>query len=297
MFIHIFKTGGTSIYKALQRLLSEAEIQYNHLINHLGTAHNTAQIIKDEIDRLDYCAEWGFKAFEYNGLTRKSHKFAEALRKRMDKLGMEMGVLTANPSGWDETRLVDPSQRQAFLDEIKKAMTYVDIMGNKYVTILAGNEVPKMTRAQQAVSVIEGLRFAADIAAKHNVTLCVEMLNVLVNHPGYFLTRSDEGFEIAIAVNSPNVKLLYDIYHQQITEGNLINNIRQFASQIGTFHVGDNPGRNEPGSGEINYRNVFKAIHEIRHKGFLGLEYSSTIKKQPQGVEKAFQAIVDADNF
>ena len=253
--------------------------------------------IKDEIDRLDYCADWGFKAFEYNGLARKEHKWAEALRKRMDKLGMEMGVFTANPDGWDNTRLVDPSQRQAFLSEIKKAMPYVDIMGNKFVTVLAGNEVPKMTRAQMAVSVIEGLRFAADIAAKHNVTLCVELLNVLVNHPGFFLTRSDDGYEIMTAVNSPNVKMLFDIYHQQITEGNLINNIRQFADKIGTFHVGDNPGRHEPGSGEINYRNVFKAIHEIGHQGFLGMEYSSSIRQQPQGVEKAFQAIVDADNF
>jgi hydroxypyruvate isomerase len=256
-----------------------------------------ANHIKDELDRLDYFASWGFKAFEFNGLMNRDYKQAENLRKRMDKLGMEIGVFTANPNGWEKTRMVDPEQRPAFLDEIKKAMTYVDITGNKFVTILAGNEIKKVTRAQQRTNIIESLRFAADIAAKHNVILAMEPLNVLVNHPGYFLNRSDEAYEILKAVNHPNVKMLFDIYHQQITEGNLINNIRQFKDEIGTFHVGDNPGRMEPGTGEINYRNVFKAIYELGHQGFLGLEFSPSIKQQPQGFEKIVQSIVDADNF
>jgi len=256
-----------------------------------------ANHIKDELDRLDYFASWGFKAFEFNGLMNRDYKQAENLRKRMDKLGMEIGVFTANPNGWEKTRMVDPEQRPAFLDEIKKAMTYVDITGNKFVTILAGNEIKKVTRAQQRTNIIESLRFAADIAAKHNVILAMEPLNVLVNHPGYFLNRSDEAYEILKAVNHPNAKMLFDIYHQQITEGNLINNIRQFKDEIGTFHVGDNPGRMEPGTGEINYRNVFKAIYELGHQGFLGLEFSPSIKQQPQGFEKIVQSIVDADNF
>ena len=256
-----------------------------------------ASHIKEQLDRLDYYASWGFKAFEFNGLMNWSLKQAEQLRKRMDKLGMEMGVFTANPNGWNKTRMVDPKQREAFLDEIKKAMTYVDITGNKFVTVLAGNELPRLTRAQQAVNVIESMRYAADIAGKHNVTLCVEPLNVLVNHPGYFLTRSDEAYEILIAVDNPHAKMLYDIYHQQITEGNLINNIRQFQDKIGTFHVGDNPGRMEPGTGEINYRNVFKAIYELKHPGFLGLEFRSSIREQPKGVENVVQSIIDADNF
>jgi len=260
---------------------------------HMGLANH----IKDSLDRLDYFASFGFKAFEFNGLMNWSLKQAEQLRKRMDKLGMEMGVFTANPNGWNKTRMVDPKQREAFLEEIKKAVTYVDIRGNKYVTVLAGNEVPKLTRAQQAVNVIESMRYATDIAGKHNVVLCLEPLNILVNHPGYFLNRSDEAYEVLTAVDNPHAKMLFDIYHQQITEGNLINNIRQFHHRIGTFHVGDNPGRMEPGTGEINYRNVFNAIYELKHPGFLGLEFRPSIKEQPKGFEKVVQSIIDADNF
>ncbi len=253
--------------------------------------------VGSEFDRLEAYASYGFKAFEFNGLMGWTHQQAERLRKKMNDLDMEMGVFTANPNGWNKTRMVDPEQREAFLEEIKKAMTYVDIMGNKYVTVLAGNEVPKLTRAQQAVNLIECMRYAADIAGKHNVTLCVEPLNVLVNHPGYFLNRSDEAYEILTGVNNPHAKMLFDIYHQQITEGNLINNIKQFQDKIGTFHVGDNPGRHEPGTGEINYRNVFKAIYEIGHKGFLGLEFSPSIKKEPEGSERVIQSVVEADDF
>ncbi|MFC1558484.1 hydroxypyruvate isomerase family protein [candidate division KSB1 bacterium] len=260
---------------------------------HFGLASH----IKNQLDRLDYFASFGFKAFELNGLTNWTFKDTEGLSNRMKKLNMEMGVFTANPNGWDNTRMIDPAQREAFLKEIKRSMEYVKIIGNKFVTVLAGNMIPKLTRAQMAVNMIESLRYAADIAGKHNVTLCVEPLNVLVNHPGYFLNRSDEAYEMLIGVNHPHAKMLFDVYHQQITEGNLINNIRQFHDKIGTFHIGDNPGRQEPGTGEINYRNVFKAIFEIKHPGFIGMEFSPSIKEQPEGFEKVVNEIIAADNF
>ena len=256
-----------------------------------------ASHIKNQLDRLNYFASFGFRAFELNGLTNWTLKDTERLRNRMKKLKMEMGVFTANPNGWDDTRMIDPDQREAFLKEIKNSMEYVKIMGNKFVTVITGNMIPKLTRAQMAVNIIESFRYAADIAGKHNVTLCVEPLNVLVNHPGYFLNRSDEAYEILVGVNHPHAKMLFDVYHQQITEGNLINNIRQFQDKIGTFHIGDNPGRQEPGTGEINYRNVFKTIFEIKHTGFIGMEFSPSVKEQPKGFEKVVSEIVAADNF
>ena len=117
------------------------------------------------------------------------------------------------------------------------------------------------------------------------------------DHPGYFLSRSDETYAILKAVKSPNVKMLFDIYHQQITEGNLIDNIRKFRDEIGTFHIADVPGRHEPDTGEINFRNVFKAIYELGHTGFIGMEFYPSIKEDPKGTEKGFQAIIEADNF
>ena len=232
--------------------------------------------VKDEVDRLEEVAAYGFKAFEYNGLKSFSHGRAEQLRKKIDGLGLEMGVFTANPKGWNETGMVDPKQRPGFLSEVEEAMAFVDITGNKYVTVITGAEMQRVPRGVQRANVVESLRRAADIAAKHNVTLVMEPLNILVNHAGYFLSRSDEAYEIIQAVDSPHAKMLFDVYHQQITEGNLIENIRNYREAIGTFHIGDVPGRHQPGSGEINYKNVFKAIHELNMDAYIGLEFSAS---------------------
>ncbi len=121
------------------------------------------------------------------------------------------------------------------------------------------------------------LKTAAPLAEEAGVTLVLEPLNILVDHPGYFLTSSREGFEIVEQVGSPAVKLLYDIYHQQVTEGNLIATITSHIDLIGHFHAADVPGRHEPGTGEINYANVLAAIDEAGYEGFIGLEYAPTV--------------------
>jgi len=253
--------------------------------------------IQDPVDRLNAYADFGFRAFEFNGLMSWSTDRAEQLRNRMDELDMEMGVFVANPSGWNKTGMVDPQQRPAFLEEVTKAMTYAGITGNKWLTAITGMEIPGVYRGVQRTNVVESLRRAADIVEKHAVTLVVEPLNQPVNHAGYFLARSDEAYEIMKAVDSPNIKILFDIYHQQIQEGNLINNIRAYYDEIGYFQLADVPGRHEPGTGEINYRKVFKAVHELEFKGILGLELSPSIKSEPEGSLAVFESIVEADNF
>lgn len=254
--------------------------------------------IADEVERLDAVAAEGFRAFEYNGLKSWPAEKAERLRKKMDDLSIEMGVFTANPAGWDKTGMVDPQQRPGFLAEVEEAMTFVDITGNKYITVITGAEMQKVPRGVQRANVVESLRRAADIAAKHNVTLVMEPLNILVNHAGYFLSRSDEAYEIIRAVDNPHARMLFDIYHQQITEGNLIENIRNYRDAIGTFHVGDVPGRHQPGSGEINYRNVFKAIHELKMDAYLGLEFSASENHgKREGAELVVRSIKEADDF
>ncbi len=254
--------------------------------------------IEDEVDRLNEVAAYGFKAFEYNGLKGWPLEKAERLRKKMDELGLEMGVFTANPAGWNKTGMVDPEQRPGFLDEVKEAMNFVDITGNKYITVITGAEMQKIPRGVQRANVVESLRRAADIAAPHKVTLVMEPLNILVNHAGYYLSRSDEAYEIIRAVDNPHARMLFDIYHQQITEGNLIENIRNYRNEIGTFHVGDVPGRHQPGTGEINYKNVFKAIHELKMDAYLGLEFSASENHgKREGAEMVVQSIVDADGF
>lgn len=138
-------------------------------------------------------------------------------------------------------------------------------------------------------------RRAADLLEKTELTIVIEPLNP-INHAGYFLALSDEAAEIMAAVGSNHVKILFDIYHQQISEGNLINNIRAYWDFIGYFQVGDVPGRNEPGTGEINYRNVFKAIYDKGYRGILGMEHGLSVPGK-EGLLKCFEEYKKADTW
>jgi hydroxypyruvate isomerase len=133
--------------------------------------------------------------------------------------------------------------------------------------------MPEVERPRQHEAIVAALRAVAPRAQQHGLSIVVEPLNVLVNHKGYYLSTSEEAFAIISEVGSPAVKVLYDVYHQQITEGNLIPNITTYFDQIGHFHIADNPGRNEPGTGEINYTNVLHRIDELGYRGFIGMEY------------------------
>jgi len=171
--------------------------------------------------------------------------------------------------------LVNPREREGFLREINASVEAAKKIEAQRLVVLTGNELGGMPRSQQMANAVAALREAAPILEKNGLTAVVEILNTYVDHAGYFLYYVRDGAELVDRVGSPNVKLLFDIYHTQIMEGNLINNIRSNIERIGHFHVGDVPGRHEPGTGEINYANVFKAVYELgdRFQGYVGLEY------------------------
>ncbi len=171
--------------------------------------------------------------------------------------------------------LVNPREREGFLAEIGASVEAAKKIDAKRLVVLTGNELGGMPRSEQMANAVAALREAAPILQKNGITAVVEILNTYVDHAGYFLYYVRDGAELVDRVGSPNVKLLFDIYHTQIMEGNLINNIRSNIERIGHFHVGDVPGRHEPGTGEIDYRNVFQAIYELgdRFQGYVGLEY------------------------
>ena len=169
--------------------------------------------------------------------------------------------------------LVDPDTRQEFLEDIKISLANAKILGAKCIIATTGQELEGVSREKQHDSIVEGLKEAAKIVAGSGITIVVEPLNVLVNHAGYYLYSSAEAFEIVKKVGSPDVKVLFDIYHQQISEGNLISNIVNNIDLIGHFHAAGNPGRGELYLGEINYSEVFKAIDETGFKGYVGLEF------------------------
>ena len=171
--------------------------------------------------------------------------------------------------------LVNPRDREGFLREISASVEAAKKINTQRLVVLTGNELGGMPRSEQMANAVAALREAAPILEKNGITAVVEILNTYVDHAGYFLYYVRDGAELVDRVGSPNVKLLFDIYHTQIMEGNLISNIRAHVGRIGHFHVGDVPGRHEPGTGEINFRNVFQAIYELgdRFQGYVGLEY------------------------
>ena len=186
--------------------------------------------------------------------------------------------------------LTDPADRPTFLKDLEKSISNAKVLGAKSMIITTGwKEVTSLNRDEQKKSIIEGLKEGAKVVAGTGVCMCLEPLNILKDHKGYFLSRSDEGFEILQEVDSPNVKLLFDIYHQQITEGNLITNIIENIDLIGHFHVAGNPGRNEPYVGEINYVEIFKEVDKTGFKGYAGLEYWAKQDGVEEGLKKVLK--------
>jgi hydroxypyruvate isomerase len=220
------------------------------------------------IERIEKSAAIGVNAFEFWGWGNKD---IDAIKAAKDKFGLTLATFGADAGG----PLVDPSNRGKIADGMKQSAEVAHKLDCKGLIVTTGNEIPDVRRGTQHQSIVDGLKIAAKIMEDEGIILCLEPLNILVNHKGYYLATSAEGFEIIDEVGSPNVKLLYDIYHQQITEGNLIDTITANIDKIGHFHLADVPGRHEPGTGEINYKNVFKSIAETNYQGFFGTEYWS----------------------
>jgi len=218
------------------------------------------------VERIDKVAAVGMKYFEFWGWGNKD---IDAIKAAKDKQGLEVAIFGADSGG----PIVDPANRVKIADGMKKSAAVAHKLGCKRLILTTGNEIEGVSRADQHRSIVDGLKVAARVMEDEGLILCLEPLNILVNHKGYYLATSDEAFQIVDEVGSPNIKILYDIYHQQITEGNLIDTINANIDKIGHFHFADVPGRHEPGTGEINYKNVFKSISETNYQAFLGTEY------------------------
>jgi len=169
--------------------------------------------------------------------------------------------------------MVDPAHRETFLTDVRRAIVYARKLDIPHVSVNSGLSAPGKTAEQQYASLTEGLKRAADLVAEAGLTLLVEALNSLVDHPGCFLTSNVEALKLVKEVNLPHVRLLFDTYHEQIMRGNIIRTIAAAAPHVAVFHVADNPGRNDPGTGEINYPNVYQAIRKAGFNGYIGMEY------------------------
>ncbi len=262
---------------------------------HFGMFKNTAG--DNLIDQLNYIADQGFTAFEDNNLKKRSIKIQNEISKTMNKRGLEMGVFVAHTIHWKEPNLAsgDKNKRKEFLDEIKSSVEVAKRINAKWMTVVPGYRDLRLNLSYQTVNVIDSLKYACDILDPHGLVMVLEPLN-FINHPGLFLTESPQAYEICKAVDSKSCKILFDIYHQQIQEGNLIPNIKDCWDEIAYFQIGDNPGRKEPTTGEINYKNIFQYIYNKGFDGILGMEHGNS-QNGVEGEMAIIEAYKKVDNF
>lgn len=218
------------------------------------------------LQRMETVKRLGYPAFEF---WEWKNKDVDAILRKKNELGLEIATMMG--TGWKPMNLEE--SRKTFVSDIQASLASAKRLGVKTLIVTTGMEDKKLSRAEQHTNYVAALKAAAGFAEQAQVTLVLEPLNTKVDHPGYYLQTAKEGFEILDEVGSPSVKMLFDIYHHQIMEGNVIADITKNISKIAHFHVADVPGRHEPGTGEMNYANVFRAITGSGYQGFVGLEF------------------------
>jgi len=248
------------------------------------------------VDQLKYASDHGFRAWEDNDIQLRTVAEQETISRAMTELGMRMGVFVAHKIYWDQPNLASGKKewREEFLEDIRKSVDVAGRMNAKWMTVVPGTVDQSLEMGYQTAHVIESLRMAAEILEPNGLVLVLEPLNWWANHAGQFLTKVPQAYELCRAVDSPACKILFDIYHQQIQEGNIIPNIDMAWDEIAYFQVGDNPGRNEPTTGEINYSNIFKHLRSKGYDGIIGMEHGNSVDGKP-GEDRVIEAYMEVD--
>ena len=278
---------------AAQSNASKFKLKYGP---HVGMFKNSAG--PDPVDQIKYAAGQGFTAWEHNRAMRDTPEEQKRMGDALAKLGMTMGVFVS----WAE--FSDPAfvttTDKEFQDSVRKKMREaVEVakrLGTKWTTVVPGGFNNKLDPDYQTANCVENLKAAAEICEPAGLVMVLEPLNWYANHPGAFLRSVPQGYLICKAVNSPSCKILDDLYHQQIDIGNLIPNMEMAWPEIDYVQVGDNPGRKEPTTGEINYKNIFKWLHDRNYDGIVGMEHGLS---QPgkEGEDRLIAAYREVDDF
>ncbi|MFP4088776.1 MAG: hydroxypyruvate isomerase family protein [Cyclobacteriaceae bacterium] len=260
---------------------------------HFGMFKNHAG--EDPIDQLKFMADTGFKALEDNGLMKRDVKMQEKIGSELARRGMDMGVFVID--GGDNWKISLTTGKQEFSDNFvntcKKAVEVAKRVNATWMTVVPGFFERKIPIGIQTSNVVEALRRGAEIFEPHGLVMVLEPLS---DTPELFLRFSDQTFEICKAVNSPSCKILYDIYHMQRNEGDLIRRMEATWDEIAYIQIGDNPGRKEPTTGEINYKNVFEYIYNKGYRGVLGMEHGNS-EEGKEGEIKLINAYAEVDKF
>ena len=240
------------------------------------------------LDRLRKVKEAGFSHYEFWPWRGKD---IEGILRLNEELGLTTAQFSASPVkgfGHGITN-PDPRRREEFEEEIRSAVAVAKKLGVKKICVVAGEETRGHSREAQTQAVITALEAGARIVEPEGITIILEPLNILVDHPRQLIVHSAQAAEVLEAVGSANVKMLFDIYHQQISEGNLTLNIQKYRDRIGYFQLADHPGRHEPTTGEISYPFVLKTIHDVGYRDPIGMEMSP--KSDPMTAFKAIRRV------
>jgi hydroxypyruvate isomerase len=240
------------------------------------------------LDRLRLVKDSGFSHYEFWPWRNKD---IDAIRRLNDELGLHAAQFSASPKRFSEG-ITDPRRRAEFVEDIRAAVEVARRLNVQKLCVVAGEETEGYSPEEQTRAVIDALKAGAEVVEPAGVTIILEPLNILVDHPKQHVVHSEHAARILRAVDSPNVKMLFDIYHQQISEGNLTGNIRGYKDLIGYYQLADHPGRHEPGTGEVHYAHVLRVVHDVGYRGAIGLEMSP--KSDPGAALKALRR-VDAE--
>ena len=277
--------GGTLSFakKPNSNLIHEFNLKY---APHLGMFKYHAG--DDPIDQINFMADQGFTAFEDNGMMKRDIATQTKIGETLARRNMTMGVFVIDKGGNMANTLAagKPEYVDIFLDGCRKAVEVAKRVNAKWMTVVPGGFERNLPIGIQNANVIEALRKGAEILEPHGLVMVLEPLS---DSPDLHLRTSEQTYLICKGVNSPSCKILYDIYHMQKNEGHLIHNMELTWDEIAYIQIGDNPGRKEPTTGEINYKNVFKFIHAKGFDGILGMEHGNSL---PDKVGE--QAVIDA---
>ena len=292
-FSGIALTGMTGMMsaKASDTVVSNAAKFKMKYAPHLGMFKNSAG--EDPIDQIKFMADQGFTAFEDNGMMGRDVAMQEKIGKTLADLNMTMGVFVVEKGGNMANTLAAGKQEfiDIFLNGCRRAVDVAKRVNAKWMTVVPGGFERKLPIGIQDANVIEALRRGAEILEPHGLVMVLEPLS---DSPDLYLRTSEQTYLICKGVNSPSCKILYDIYHMQKNEGNLITNIDLTWEEIPYFQIGDNPGRKEPTTGEINYLNVFKHIHDKGYNGVMGMEHGISLPGI-EGEKRLIQAYREVD--
>lgn len=252
---------------------------------------------KNFIDQILYAYDMGFRSIEDNGMRGRDVAEQKKIGETLAKKNMRMGVFVAHNIDWNKPTLTsrDNSKHEQFLKEIQESVEVAKRCNAKWITVVPGTVTNNINPHFQAAKLVETLKRASAILEPHGLIMVLEPLNFR-DHPNLFLTDVPQGYMICKAVNSPSCKILYDMYHAQIQVGNIIPYIDEAYDEVAYFQIGDNPGRNEPTSGEMNYKNIFQHIYKKGFKGILGMEHGK-VQDGKDGETALIKAYREVDSF